>query len=129
MFVNFAETTVGENVSQPSSVGDSIATLTGDMASDTTVTEVDTETTSTFGVVALVTLIISWFVWNYIDEGETVKEGLKPSNIKANFRNLLVIGLGSTIFICLFKVAVTKMLIANNSIIKKVGTILQPLVI
>lgn len=128
MFVQFADTTVNNPINQPSSVGDSIATMTGDVASSTT-TEVTAEETSTFGLVSLITLIITWFVWNYIDDGETVREGVKPQNIKANFRNLLVIGLGSTIFICLFKVAVTKMLIANNSIIKKIGMILQPLVI
>lgn len=128
MFVQFADTTVNNPISQPSSVGDSIATMTGDVSSSTT-TETMSEETSTFGLVSLITLIVSWFVWNYIDEGETVREGIKPQNIKANFRNLLVIGLGSTIFICLFKVAVTKMLIANNAIIKKIGMILQPLVI
>ena len=128
MFVQFADTTVNNPINQPSSVGDSIATMTGDVASSTT-TEVTAEETSTFGLVSLITLIIDWFVWNYIDDGETVREGVKPQNIKANFRNLLVIGLGSTIFICLFKVAVTKMLIANNAIIKKIGMILQPLVI
>ena len=128
MFVQFADTTVNNPINQPSSVGDSIATMTGDVASSTT-TEVTAEETSTFGLVSLITLIITWFVWNYIDDGETVREGVKPQNIKANFRNLLVIGLGSTIFICLFKVAVTKMLIANNAIIKKIGMILQPLVI
>lgn len=128
MFVQFADTTVNNPINQPSSVGDSIATMTGDVSSSTT-TETMSEETSTFGLVSLITLIISWFVWNYIDEGETIREGVKPQNIKANFRNLLVIGLGSTIFICLFKVAVTKMLIANNAIIKKIGMILQPLVI
>lgn len=128
MFVQFADTTVNNPINQPSSVGDSIATMTGDVSSSTT-TKVTSEETSTFGLVSLITLIVAWFVWNYIDEGETVREGVKPQNIKANFRNLFVIGLGSTIFICLFKVAVTKMLIANNAIIKKIGMILQPLVI
>ena len=128
MFVNFAETTVNSPVNQPSSVGDSIATMTGDVASSTETTTTSEET-ATFGVISLVTLIVAWFVWNYIDEGETVKEGIKPSNIKANFRNLLVIGLGSTIFISLYKVLVTKMIISNNALIKKIGLMLQPLVI
>ena len=128
MFVNFAETTVNSPVNQPSSVGDSIATMTGDVASSTETTAISEET-ATFGVISLVTLIVAWFVWNYIDEGETVKEGIKPSNIKANFRNLLVIGLGSTIFISLYKVLVTKMIISNNALIKKIGLMLQPLVI
>ena len=128
MFVNFAETTVNSPVNQPASVGDSIATMTGDVSSSTE-TMATTDETVTFGVVSLVTLIVAWFVWNYIDDGETVKEGVKPSNIKANFRNLIVIGLGSTIFISLYKVLVTKMLISKNAFIKKIGVMLQPLII
>lgn len=128
MFVNFAETTVNNPVNQPSRVGDSIATMTGDVSSSTE-TMATSDDTMTFGVVSLVTLIVAWFVWNYIDEGETVKEGIKPTNIKANFRNLIVIGLGSTIFISLYKVLVTKMIISNNAIIKKIGMMLQPLII
>lgn len=85
--------------------------------------------TSTTGVIGLLTLLIAFFVWNFIDDSESIREQVKPENIKANLRNMVIIGLGAVLFINVYNIAVGKMLVAKSSFIKAIGRTLKPLAI
>lgn len=84
---------------------------------------------STTGVIGLLTLLIAFFVWNFIDDNESIREQVKPENIKANIRNMLIIGLGAVLFINIYNIAVGKMLVAKSSFINAIGRTLKPLTI
>lgn len=84
---------------------------------------------STTGVIGLLTLLIAFFVWNFIDDNESIREQVKPENIKANIRNMLIIGLGAVLFINIYNIAVGKMLLAKSSFINAIGRTLKPLAI
>lgn len=86
-------------------------------------------TKSTTGVIGLLTLLIAFFVWNFIDDSESIREQVKPENIKANLRNMVIIGLGAVLFINVYNIAVAKMLVAKSSFINAVGRTLKPLAI
>lgn len=84
-------------------------------------------TKSTTGVIGLLTLLIAFFVWNFIDDSESIREQVKPENIKANLRNMVIIGLGAVLFINIYNIAVGKMLVAKSSFINAIGRTLKPL--
>lgn len=84
---------------------------------------------STTGVIGLLTLLIAFFVLNFIDDNESIREQVKPENIKANIRNMLIIGLGAVLFINIYNIAVGKMLVAKSSFINAIGRTLKPLTI
>lgn len=86
-------------------------------------------TKSTTGVIGLLTLLIAFFVWNFIDDSESIREQVKPENIKANLRNMVIIGLGAVLFINIYNIAVAKMLVAKSSFINAIGRTLKPLAI
>ena len=86
-------------------------------------------TKATTGVIGLLTLLIAFFVWNFIDDNESIREQVKPENIKANIRNMVIIGLGAVLFINIYNIAVAKMLVAKSSFINAIGRTLKPLAI
>ena len=86
-------------------------------------------TKATTGVIGLLTLMIAFFVWNFIDDNENISEQVKPENIKANIRNMVIIGLGAVLFINIYNIAVAKMLVAKSSFINAIGRTLKPLTI
>lgn len=86
-------------------------------------------TKATTGVIGLLTLLIAFFVWNFIDDNENIREQVKPENIKANIRNMVIIGLGAVLFINIYNIAVGKMLVAKSSFINAIGRTLKPLAI
>ena len=86
-------------------------------------------TKATTGVIGLLTLLIAFFVWNFIDDNESIREQVKPENIKANLRNMVIIGLGAVLFINIYNIAVGKMLVAKSSFINAIGRTLKPLAI
>ena len=86
-------------------------------------------TKSSTGVIGLLSLLIAFFVWNFIDDNESIREQVKPENIKANIRNMVIIGLGAVLFINIYNIAVAKMLVAKSSFINAIGRTLKPLTI
>lgn len=86
-------------------------------------------TKATTGVIGLLTLLIAFFVWNFIDDNESIREQVKPENIKANIRNMVIIGLGAVLFINIYNIAVGKMLVAKSRFINAIGRTLKPLAI
>lgn len=123
MIMNFGSSynDVGSGVAQ--TVVDATAE---NISGSSTTTE---STKSTTGVIGLLTLLIAFFVWNFIDDSESIREQVKPENIKANLRNMVIIGLGAVLFINIYNIAVAKMLVAKSSFINAVGRTLKPLAI
>lgn len=123
MIMNFGSSynDVGSGVAQ--TVVDATAE---NISGSSTTTE---STKSTTGVIGLLTLLITFFVWNFLDDSESIREQVKPENIKANIRNMVIIGLGAVLFINLYNIAVAKMLVAKSSFINAVGRTLKPLAI
>lgn len=122
MIMNFGSSynDVGSGVAQ------TVVDATAENISGTGTTETAKSTT---GVIGLLTLLIAFFVWNFIDDNESIREQVKPENIKANIRNMLIIGLGAVLFINIYNIAVGKMLVAKSSFINAIGRTLKPLAI
>ena len=72
-------------------------------------------------------LAVLYFVWNWIDDRETIKESVQPANVKANFRTLAVTTLGVLIFGNLVKILVGKLAETKIPILNKIAGSILPL--
>lgn len=72
-------------------------------------------------------LAVLYFVWNWIDDQETIKESVQPANVKANFRTLAVSTIGVLIFGNLVKILAGKMAESKIPGLNKIAGAILPL--
>ena len=72
-------------------------------------------------------LAVLYFVWNWIDDKETIKESIQPANVKANFRTLAVTTLGVLVFGNLIKILVGKLAESKIPVLNKISASFLPL--
>ena len=72
-------------------------------------------------------LAVLYFVWNWIDDQETIKESVQPANVKANFRTLAVSTIGVLIFGNLVKILAGKMAESKIPVLNKIAGAILPL--
>jgi len=74
-----------------------------------------------------VTLLLVYIGWDFFQNNEKVRNSLEPSNIRANIHNLVVIGLGSVIFINGGNVLFTKLAAMRIPVLSKIAGTILPL--
>ena len=72
-------------------------------------------------------LAVLYFLWNWIDDKETIKESVQPANVKANFRTLAVTTLGVLVFGNLVKILVGKLAESKIPVLNKIAVSILPL--
>ena len=72
-------------------------------------------------------LAVFYFLWNWIDDKETIKESVQPANVKANFRTLAVTTLGVLVFGNLVKILVGKLAESKIPVLNKIAVSILPL--
>jgi len=68
-----------------------------------------------------------YFLWDYIQSRRGIQESLEPANIRANFHNLLVIGIGAVVTIKGMNVFLTKLASMKIPVVSRLAGILLPL--
>ena len=94
----------------------------GNNAPDTTEKEVNKTPLITWALLAVL-----YFLWNWIDDQETIKESVQPANVKANFRTLAVSTIGVLIFGNLVKILAGKMAESKIPVLNKIAGAILPL--
>jgi hypothetical protein len=72
-------------------------------------------------------LLALYFIWDYVQSHAKIKESLEPKNIRANFHNLAIIGIGAAVFINGMNVLLTKLASMRIPLLSKAAGSMLPL--
>lgn len=76
---------------------------------------------------ALASIAIAYFAWNYLQNKEGIRAGIKPENIQANLHSLIIITLGAVIGINAMNVFFTKLAHLNIPFVSRFAGFMLPL--
>lgn len=121
-FKNYNLAVEGANVDTASNMQLAEMAITNNSATAEAKEEPSKTPLITWGILA-----IFYFIWNWIDDQETIKESVQPANVKANFRTLAVTTLGVLIFGNLVKILLGKLAESKIPVINKIAVSILPL--